>query len=249
MNTKSLLTRIAVPVLSLGLLGGIGATLATSASPASAATMASATHATTVTGITFQGHVEDTTDHATAVTDPVYGPVWSYDDMARSLAARSRTRPTRRCGTSRSSSTACTTRSLTRASDNTAYHSSGLMTGWVTYDVHSATAPSQAHLPLTVPSTCTRRTSLPSGSATRPDSRSPPFTTTSTTTGCPAASTTSRADSKEDHDGAGRCGTARLCHARGKAPCRLARCDSGAWAADSAHPVRLAPGRDIRLTA
>ena len=34
MNTKSLLTRIGVPVLSLGLLGGIGATLATSASAA-----------------------------------------------------------------------------------------------------------------------------------------------------------------------------------------------------------------------
>ena len=34
MNTESLLTRIGVPVLSLGLLGGIGATLATSASAA-----------------------------------------------------------------------------------------------------------------------------------------------------------------------------------------------------------------------
>ena len=31
MNTKSLLTRIAVPVLSLGLLGCLGAALATSA--------------------------------------------------------------------------------------------------------------------------------------------------------------------------------------------------------------------------
>ena len=38
MNTKSLLTRIGVPVLSLGLLGGLGATLATSAS---ASTLAS----------------------------------------------------------------------------------------------------------------------------------------------------------------------------------------------------------------
>jgi hypothetical protein len=34
MNTKSLLTRIAVPGLALGLLGGLGATLATSASAA-----------------------------------------------------------------------------------------------------------------------------------------------------------------------------------------------------------------------
>ncbi len=45
MNTKSLLTRIAVPVLSLGLLGGLGAALATSAGASTlpAATMASVT--------------------------------------------------------------------------------------------------------------------------------------------------------------------------------------------------------------
>ena len=154
MNTKSLLTRIAVPVLSLGLLGGIGATLATSASASTlpAATMASATHATTVRGITFQGHVEDTTDHATSVTDPVYGPVWSYDDMSRSLAA---TRDATDSGLwhVKLSSTGVYHAFADPRQDNVAYHGSGLMAGWVTYDVRSVTAPSQAHLPLTVPST------------------------------------------------------------------------------------------------
>ena len=101
MNTKSLLTRIGVPVLSLGLLGGLGATLATSASASilPAATMASVQHAVTVRGLTFQRHVEDTTDHATSVTDPTYGPVWAYDDLARN-ASPPRTPPTPRCGTS-----------------------------------------------------------------------------------------------------------------------------------------------------
>ena len=47
---------------------------------------------------------------------------------------------------------ACTTRSPTRV-DNAAYHGSGVMAGWVTYNVRSSSAPSQAHLPLTVPST------------------------------------------------------------------------------------------------
>ena len=42
----------------------------------------------------FQGHVEDTTDHATSVTVPVYGPVWSYDDMSRSSATKDAGDPT-----------------------------------------------------------------------------------------------------------------------------------------------------------
>ena len=154
MNTKSLLTRIAVPVLSLGLLGGIGATLATSASASTlpAVTMASATHATTVRGITFQGHVEDTTDHATSVLDPSYGYVWSYDDMSRSLSAvKDAADPTLWHVTL--SSTGVYHAFADPRQDNVAYHGSGLMAGWVTYDVRSATAPSQAHLPLTVPST------------------------------------------------------------------------------------------------
>ena len=65
MNTKSLLTRIGVPVLSLGLLGGIGATLATSASAAtrcSRLTSASVKPPTaTVVASTHVTNVPDTT--------------------------------------------------------------------------------------------------------------------------------------------------------------------------------------------
>jgi hypothetical protein len=98
MNTKSLLTRIGVPVLSLGLLGGIGATLATSASastlPAAAtlsasvkpptATVVASTHVASVPDTTVgnTGFYEDASGHMT--TDPalsVYGPVWAIDDV------------------------------------------------------------------------------------------------------------------------------------------------------------------------
>ena len=99
MNTKSLLTRIGVPVLSLGLLGGIGATLATSASAATqsavltsasskppTATVVASTHVAgvpdTTVGSTATGSYEDASGHQT--TDPalsVYGPVWAIDDI------------------------------------------------------------------------------------------------------------------------------------------------------------------------
>jgi hypothetical protein len=46
MNTKSLLTRMGVPVLSLGLLGGAGATMATSASASTMATVNQSCHST-----------------------------------------------------------------------------------------------------------------------------------------------------------------------------------------------------------
>ena len=156
MNTKSLLTRIAVPVLSLGLLGGIGATLATSASASTlpAATMASATHATTARGITFQGHVEDTTDHATSVRPGSGLRLRSGPTMtcpARPAAAKDATDP--RLWHVTLSSTGVYHAFADPRQDNVAYRGSGLMAGWVTYDVRSATAPSQAHLPLTVPST------------------------------------------------------------------------------------------------
>ena len=70
MNTKSLLTRIGVPVLSLGLLGGLGATLATSAS--------AAVKPPTVTANTHLNNHPDTTD----VTGPAIGAdnVWAYDN-------------------------------------------------------------------------------------------------------------------------------------------------------------------------
>ena len=96
MNTKSLLTRIGVPVLSLGLLGGIGATLATSASAATqsavltsasvkppTATVVASTHVpgvpdTTVgdTGVYENANGMPTTD----ITKSVYGSVWAIDD-------------------------------------------------------------------------------------------------------------------------------------------------------------------------
>ena len=99
MNTKSLLTRIGVPVLSLGLLGGIGATLATSASAATqSAVLTSASvkpPTATVVASTHVPGVPDTTVGSTATgsyegadgkvtSDPtlsVYGPVWAIDDV------------------------------------------------------------------------------------------------------------------------------------------------------------------------
>jgi len=70
MNTKSLLTRIAVPVLSLGLLGGLGAALATSAGASTlpAATMASVSK--TVTAVTYSPNHYDTTSVPTGVNSP-----------------------------------------------------------------------------------------------------------------------------------------------------------------------------------
>ena len=70
MNTKSLLTRIGVPVLSLGLLGGIGATLATSAS--------AAVKPVTVTANTHLNNHPDTTDVSGGAIKP--GNVWAYDN-------------------------------------------------------------------------------------------------------------------------------------------------------------------------
>jgi hypothetical protein len=97
MNTKSLLTRIGVPVLSLAMLGGLGATLATSASASTMATTLSAsvkpatatvvasTHVAgvpdTTVGSTATGSYEDASGHMT--TDPsqsAFGPVWAIDD-------------------------------------------------------------------------------------------------------------------------------------------------------------------------
>jgi hypothetical protein len=74
MNTKSLLTRIAVPVLSLGLLGGIGATLATSAS--------ASVKPVTVTANTHLNNHPDTTNGSgggSLISTP-NGAVWAYDN-------------------------------------------------------------------------------------------------------------------------------------------------------------------------
>jgi hypothetical protein len=89
MNTKSLLARIGVPVLSLGLLGGIGATLATSASAATlpgTATVVASTHVAgvpdTTVGSTATGAYEDASGNVTYnPAQSVYGPVWAIDDV------------------------------------------------------------------------------------------------------------------------------------------------------------------------
>lgn len=73
MNTNSLLTRIAIPVLGLGLLGGIGATLASSAS--------AATLPGTVTANTHLNNHPDTTSvSGSATKDSPGGPIWAYDN-------------------------------------------------------------------------------------------------------------------------------------------------------------------------
>jgi hypothetical protein len=75
MNTKSLLTRMGVPVLGLGLLGGAGATMATSAS---AATVPGAVHA-----VTHSAQHQDTTSGpgGGACGSSVNGPVWAIDNL------------------------------------------------------------------------------------------------------------------------------------------------------------------------
>jgi hypothetical protein len=71
MNTKSLFTRIGVPVLSLGLLGGLGATMATSAS--------AAVKPVTVTANTHLNNHPDTTNNCNVGL--IQGDcVWAHDN-------------------------------------------------------------------------------------------------------------------------------------------------------------------------
>jgi len=80
MNTKSLLTRIGVPVLSLGLLGGLGASLATSAS--------ASVRSDSFTVVTHSALHRDTTSIPGGITaiDPSTGQpggtVWAYDNLS-----------------------------------------------------------------------------------------------------------------------------------------------------------------------
>ena len=86
MNTNSLLTRIAVPVLGLGLLGGVGATLATSAS--------AATLPGTVTANTHLNNHPDTTSvSGSATKDSPGGPVWAYDNVTEKFTVTPESAP------------------------------------------------------------------------------------------------------------------------------------------------------------
>ena len=85
MNTRSLLTRIAVPVLSLGLLGGLGAALATSAGASTlpAVTMAATTPAFhQASGVTYLANRDD------GGNGSVDNGNWALDDMARVLTVK-----------------------------------------------------------------------------------------------------------------------------------------------------------------
>jgi len=89
MNTKSLLARIGVPVLSLGLLGGVGATLATSAGASTMATPLSAVSPSDPAQyVTHTNGHPDTTSllpgyplpGQDATVQTPFGPVWAYDN-------------------------------------------------------------------------------------------------------------------------------------------------------------------------
>jgi hypothetical protein len=164
MNTKSLLARIGVPVLSLGLLGGVGATLATSASAATqpavltsasvkppAATVVASTHVAGVPDTTVgnTGFYEDASGHVT--TDPalsVYGPVWAIDDVTDTYRV-----------TPLGNDNYAVDRMVNGTFEAFAQPNSGLPTasplnpsvkgqlhGTISYVVHSATGPVASHL-------------------------------------------------------------------------------------------------------
>ena len=146
MNTKSLLTRIAVPVVSLGLLGGIGATLATSAGPASAATMASVAKAPvlkTVTATTYSPNHYDTTSVPTGI-NVANGPLWAYDNLHETFTA-----------VPQGNGNWAVTITVKGTFDgfasptvaNTPEHNQGNVTGSIYYYVHSANTPKAGLLP------------------------------------------------------------------------------------------------------
>ena len=137
MNTKSLLTRIGVPVLSLGLLGGLGAALATSAG--------ASTTSSTVTAVTHENGVPDTTNSITPTSLPGLGYVWAYDNLSRhTTATQDSTDPTlwhvvvQSVGNYKAFADP--------RADNTPLSTTGSMQGEVDYTVHSTNTPSSANL-------------------------------------------------------------------------------------------------------
>jgi hypothetical protein len=151
MNTKSLLTRIGVPVLSLGLLGGIGATLATSASAATlpaAAALSANVKLPTTTAVTHVNNVPDTTS-GTVTSDPGTGngPVWAYDNLAKQFKVTE---------TASGFYTVVVTvhgtfRAFSQPNTGLSYDSpinvTGSIDGTNTYYVQSSTAPDPSNLP------------------------------------------------------------------------------------------------------
>jgi hypothetical protein len=139
MNTKSLLTRIAVPVLSLGLLGGIGATLATSASAATLpGTVTAQVHEQGVPDTTFGGNAGP----ATIKSDN--GPVWGYDNMERKLVAVQDQADSALWHVTLTSQGSY--QAFASPITGEAWVSGGPVKGWVTHDIRSATPPSASNL-------------------------------------------------------------------------------------------------------
>jgi len=139
MNTKSLLTRIGVPVLSLGLLGGLGATLATSAS--------AATQPGAVTAQVHEQGVPDTTFGTvtgTAVKDSPGGPIWAYDNLERKLVAVQDQSDSTLWHVTLSSQGSY--QAFADPNTGDAWVSGGPVSGWVTHDIRSDTPPSASNL-------------------------------------------------------------------------------------------------------
>lgn len=95
MNTKSLLTRIGVPVLSLGLLGGLGATLATSASAAvKPVTVTASTHLNNHPDTTSGSGLDANGNPIGALQPTGNGAVWAYDNATEKFTVTTVTAPT-----------------------------------------------------------------------------------------------------------------------------------------------------------
>lgn len=84
---RKIVSRLAVPVLSLGLLGGLSAALATGASAATtSSTTMSVRHADPIVGHTYSPAHYDTTSVATGLNSP-NGPLWAYDYLHETFTA------------------------------------------------------------------------------------------------------------------------------------------------------------------
>jgi len=148
MNTKSLLTRIAVPVLSLGLLSGLGATLASSASASTASAVTLASVSKTVTATTYSPNHYDTTSVQTGVNTPG-GPLWAYDNLTEKFTAV----PGATAGQwSVTVSVKGTFDGFVSPTTGAPEVNKGVVLGTIQYDVTSPNKPSQAQLPRTEPS-------------------------------------------------------------------------------------------------
>lgn len=146
MNTKSLLTRIGVPVLSLGLLGGLGASLATSASASTAATTASVSR--TVTATTYSPNHYDTTGVQTGVNTPD-GPLWAYDNLTEKFTAV----PGATAGQwSVTINVKGTFDGFVSPTTGAPEVNKGVVQGTIQYNVTSTNMPSKANLPAVEPS-------------------------------------------------------------------------------------------------